>query len=85
MVFDYLIRGLFYTFLGIVFGYGLMFMAVKHFESSPIQMPVADVVPYVRPEALLSSILFFLLAGFVGSVLPSFKEVRKKVLNLLYK
>ncbi len=85
VVLDYLFRGLFYTSLGIVFGYLLMFFAVKHFESNPIDMPVADVVPFVRPEALLSSIIFFFIAGFIGSVLPSFKEVRKKVLDLLYK
>ncbi len=85
IIFDYFIRGTFYTFLGIIFGYAFMYIAVRHFESSPIEMPVADVVPFVRPEALLSSIMFFFIAGFIGSVLPSFKEVRKKVLDLLYK
>ncbi len=85
IILDYVLRGIFYTVLGIVFGYMLMLIAVELFKQNPIRMPVADVVPFVRNSALISSVLFFVLAGLIGSFAPSFKEIRKKVLTLLYR
>jgi len=82
---DYIMRGIFYTLLGIVFGYMLMLAAVQLFTVYPIKMPMADVVPFVRKEALTSSIIFFIVGGLIGSFAPSFKEIRKKVLTLLYR
>jgi len=85
IILDYVFRGLFYTTLGIIFGYILMLLAVEFFTAHPIRMPVADVIPFVRKAALLSSVGFFFTAGLIGSFVPSFKEIRKKVLTLLYR
>ncbi len=85
VILDYLLRGMFYAFLGIIFGYLFMRFAILLFEAHPINMPMADVVPYIRPAALLSSVIFFAVAAFIGAFAPAFKEVRKKVLALLYR
>ncbi len=85
IILDYVLRGIIYTILGIIFGYIFMLIAIELFKVHPIKMPVADVVPFLRKQALLLSIIFFLLAGLVGSFAPSYKEIRKKVLTLLYR
>jgi len=85
IILSYIFRGLFYVFLGSVLGYFFMNFIVEIFQKYPINMPMADVVPFVKNEALASSIIFFIVAGFVGSFLPAFKEIRKNVLSLLYR
>jgi hypothetical protein len=45
---------------------------------------MGDIVPLVKDSALTSSILFFIFAGLVGSAAPAYKEIKKKILDLLY-
>jgi len=85
IILDYIIRGVVYTIIGIIFGYFLMQILISGFEKHPIDMPMADVVPFLRDKALILSVLFFGLAGFLGSVVPAYKEIRKEVLTLLYR
>jgi putative ABC transport system permease protein len=82
---SYIIRGVFYAFLGSVFGYLLMrYGIIGAFERKPIDMPMADVVPLLKEQALTSSVIFFIMAGFIGSAIPAVKEIKKKILDLLY-
>jgi len=85
IILDYILRGFVYTILGIILGYILMKFVIAGFEKRPIVMPMADVVPFLRDKALVMSMVFFGVAGFLGSFLPSYKEIKKDVLTLLYR
>ncbi len=82
--YSYIIRGMFYTILGVIFGFLLMKIGVIGFFSKhPIDFPMGDMVPVIKREALRSSILLFLVAGLIGSFIPSGREVHKKILDLM--
>ncbi len=82
---SYIIRGVFYTIVGSVLGYWLMnFVIIAAFTNYPIDLPMGDIVPLLKENALVSSVLFFLFAGLVGSAIPAMQEIRKKILDLLY-
>ncbi len=82
---SYIIRGIFYAAVGSVLGYLLMqYGIVEAFVRHPIDLPMGDVVPFIKSGAVTSSVLFFLVAGLVGSAFPAVQEIRKKILDLLY-
>ncbi len=84
IIYSYIIRGMFYTIIGIVFGYLLMrYGVVTFFQAHPIDFPMGWMVPLIKERALRSGIILFTLAGFIGSLLPAFKEVRKRILLLM--
>lgn len=81
---SYIIRGMFYTVMGVILGYVVMqYVVISFFSSHPIDFPMGWMVPYIKIESLKSSIILFLIAGFIGSFLPTIKEVRKKILDLM--
>lgn len=83
---SYIIRGMIYAVLGIILGYILMvFVIIASFTAHPIDMPMADIIPVLKYSSLKSSILFFLIAGFIGSLIPAWQEIKKKILDLLYR
>ncbi len=83
---SYIIRGLFYTIVGSVLGYWLMrFVIIATFTNYPIDLPMGDIVPLLKDGALMASVLFFLFAGLVGSAVPAVQEIRKRILDLLYR
>ena len=82
---SYITRGIFYTVLGSILGYLLMqFVIIAAFIVHPIDLPMGDVVPFLKKSSITSSILFFLFAGFIGSSIPATQEIKKKILDLLY-
>jgi len=82
--YSYIIQGMFYTLLGIIFGYVLMqFGIIGFFKSHPINFPMGDMVPFIKKESLKMSVILFVLAGLIGSFVPSLKEVHKKILLLM--
>ena len=82
---SYIIRGVFYTILGSIFGYLIMeYGIIAAFSKKPIDLPMGDIVPLLKESALISSVLFFVLAGLIGSATPAYKEIKKKILDLLY-
>ncbi len=82
---SYIIRGVFYTIVGSILGYLLMkFVIIAAFIQNPIDLPMGDIVPFLKDKSLVSSVIFFLFAGLVGSAVPAMKEIRKKILDLLY-
>jgi len=82
---SYIIRGVFYTIVGSILGYLLMqFVIIAAFIKYPIDLPMGDIVPLLKDKALISSVIFFLFAGLVGSSVPATKEIKKKILDLLY-
>ena len=82
---SYIMRGVFYTVLGSILGYLLMqFVIIAAFALHPIDLPMGDVVPFLKSSSITSSVLFFLFAGFIGSSVPAMQEIRKKILDLLY-
>ena len=84
IMYSYIIRGMFYTLLGIIFGFLLMkFGVIGFFESHPIDFPMGDMIPVIKKEALRMSIILFVVAGLIGSFIPAVKEVRKKILTLM--
>ncbi len=85
IILDYVTRGVIYTIMGAVLGYFLMLAIIEWFTKHPIEMPMADVVPLLRDNALLLSSIFFIIAGVIGSFIPAVKEIKKKVLVLLYR
>ncbi len=81
---SYLIRGMFYTSVGMILGYLCMeYCVIAYFEKNPIDFPMGWMVPYIKIESLKMSIILFTIAGFVGSFLPTIREVRKKILDLM--
>ncbi len=81
---SYIIRGMFYTFTGMLFGYLIMkYGVISYFTINPIDFPMGWMVPVIKPESLKSSIVLFTIAGFIGSFLPTIREVRKKILELM--
>ena len=48
-------------------------------------MPMADVVPVLREQAVKMAVMYFVLFGFIGSLIPSFNQIKKKILDLLYR
>ncbi len=81
---SYLIRGMFYTVSGIILGYLVMkYGVITYFIKNPIDFPMGWMVPYIRPDLLKSSVILFMIAGFIGSFFPTIKEVRKKILDLM--
>ncbi len=85
IIYSYIIRGMFYAVIGTILGYLFMqFVIIKAFVAYPINMPMADVIPVLLSKALVYSIAFFLIAGLVGSTVPAIKEIKKKILDLLY-
>jgi len=84
IMYSYVIRGMFYTILGVIFGFLLMnFGVIGFFGSHPIDFPMGDMVPVIKKEALRMSIILFVVAGLIGSFIPAVKEVRKKILTLM--
>ncbi len=84
VMYSYVIRGMFYTLLGVIFGFMLMkFGVIGFFTSHPIDFPMGDMVPVIKKEALRMSIILFVVAGLIGSFIPAVKEVRKKILTLM--
>ncbi len=84
IMYSYVIRGMFYTVLGIIFGFLLMkFGVIGFFKSHPIDFPMGDMVPVIKSEALRMSVILFVIAGLIGSFIPAIKEVRKKILTLM--
>jgi putative ABC transport system permease protein len=84
IMYSYVMRGMFYTLLGVLLGFLLMqFGVIGFFHSHPIDFPMGDMVPVIKREALRMSIILFVTAGLIGSFLPSIKEVRKKILTLM--
>jgi putative ABC transport system permease protein len=82
--YSYIIRGMFYTILGIAFGFLLMrFGVISFFTAHPIDFPMGDMVPVIKKEALRASIWLFLFAGLIGSFIPASREIRKKILELM--
>jgi putative ABC transport system permease protein len=82
---SYIIRGVFYIILGSIFGYLIMqYGIITAFSKKPIDLPMGDIVPLLKESALISSVLFFVLAGLIGSATPAYKEIKKKILDLLY-
>ncbi len=83
---SYILLGGFYALIGVLFGFVLMkYVIIEAFKIKPIDMPMADVVPLLKTYSLYISTIFFLFAGFFGSSIPAFKEIKKKILDLLYK
>ncbi len=81
---SYIIRGMFYTVLGIILGFLLMnFGVIGFFRGHPIDFPMGDMVPVIKREALRMSVILFVVAGLIGSLIPAIKEVRKKILTLM--
>jgi putative ABC transport system permease protein len=84
VMYSYVIRGMFYTILGVIFGFLLMnFGVIGFFRGHPIDFPMGDMVPVIKKEALRMSVILFLVAGLIGSFIPAIKEVRKKILTLM--
>jgi putative ABC transport system permease protein len=84
VMYSYVIRGMFYTLLGVIFGFMLMnFGVIGFFRSHPIDFPMGDMVPVIKREALRMSVILFIIAGLIGSFIPAVKEVRKKILTLM--
>lgn len=82
---SYIMRGVFYTVLGSILGYLLMqFVIIAAFTMRPIDLPMGDVIPFLKESSITSSVIFFLFAGFIGSSVPAMQEIRKKILDLLY-
>jgi len=82
--YSYIIRGMFYTVLGVVFGFLLMkFGIIGFFSKHPINFPMGDMIPVIKPESLRASVILFVLAGLVGSLIPAIKEIRRKILDLM--
>ncbi len=85
IIHSYILRGIFYTGLGSIFGFLLMkYGIIATFEQRPIDMPMTDLIPFLKNEALLASVIFFILAGLIGSAIPAYREIKKKILILLY-
>ncbi len=84
LVYSYIIQGLFFTLTGILLGYLLMSGGViGFFKKYPIDFPMGWVVPVVKNRSLRLSVELFLLAGFIGSLFPAWREVRKRILDLM--
>ena len=84
IMYSYVIRGMFYTVLGMALGYLLMrFGVINFFKVHPIDFPMGDMVPSIKKSALRMSVILFIIAGLIGSFLPAIKEVRKKILDLM--
>ena len=84
IMYSYIIRGMFYTILGVIFGFLLMrFGVISFFALHPINFPMGDMVPIITKAALRISIILFVIAGLIGSVIPTVKEVHKKILTLM--
>jgi len=82
---SYIMRGVFYTILGSIFGYLIMqYGIITAFSKKPIDLPMGDIVPLLKESSLISSVTFFILAGLIGSATPAYKEIKKKILDLLY-
>jgi len=81
---SYIIRGMFYTVMGMTLGYLLMqYGVIRFFQGHPIDFPMGDMVPFIKNESLKMSIKLFIIAGLIGSLLPAWREVRKKILVLM--
>ncbi len=84
IMYSYVLRGMFYTMIGIILGYLVMrFGIVNIFTAYPIDFPMGWMVPVIKEESLLASVALFIFAGLIGSFLPTIKEVRKKILILM--
>ena len=84
VMYSYVIRGMFYTLLGVLFGFVVMKVGVIGFFSKhPIDFPMGDMVPVIKKEDLRMSLILFIIAGLIGSFIPAIKEVRKKILTLM--
>jgi hypothetical protein len=59
------------------------FGVIGFFRGHPIDFPMGDMIPVIKREALRMSIILFVIAGLIGSFIPSIKEVRKKILTLM--
>jgi ABC-type lipoprotein release transport system permease subunit len=69
IIFSYILKGLLYGILGIIFA--LIIMKLIIIPYMKIDMPMATVTLFVKQSALIASILFFTVATFIGSFTPA--------------
>ena len=84
IMYSYVLRGILYTFVGMILGYLLMrYGVIGFFTRHPIDFPMGGMVPLIKMESLRMSVILFTVAGLIGSFLPTIREVRKKILKLM--
>ncbi len=84
IVWSYVLRGMFYTFVGIVVGLLLMrYGIITYYTLRPIDFPMGPMVPALESAKVRSGIILFIIAGMVGSAFPVLREVRKPMLTLM--
>ena len=86
LILSYVFLGIFYILAGIVLGYFLMkYGIIEMFKIHPIKMPMADVVPILTQRAFLSAVILFSVFAVIGSFFPAYNQIKKKILDLLYR
>jgi len=82
--YSYVFQGIFHAFWGVVFGFLVMKLGIiTYFRYHPIDFPMGDMVPVIKRSALKVSVILFLIAGLIGSIIPASREVHKKILELM--
>ncbi len=86
LVASYVFLGVFYILMGIIFGYFLMeYVIIEMFKVHPIKMPMADVAPFLSQRSFISAIFLFSIFALIGSIVPAYNQIKKKILDLLYR
>ncbi len=84
IVLSYVIRGMVYTIVGMVLGYMTMRYGVTtYFSAHPIDFPMGPLVLFTDSQSLRAAAILFLIAGFIGSLIPALRETRKEILWLM--
>lgn len=83
---SFLFQSMFFTILGAIAGYVLLItLIIPLFEYKPLQFPLGSVYLVIEKSTFIRAVLSLIGAGLVGGLLPSWKIVREKILDLIWR
>lgn len=82
---SFLFQSMFFTILGAVVGYIILITLISPlFEYRPLHFPLGWVTLTIERTTFIRAVLSLIGAGLVGGLLPSWKIVREKILDLIW-
>lgn len=81
---SYIMKALFYCFIGIIFGIVFLYMILNYFSKNPIHFPMGEVVPLMTSESVGKSIFVLLISSLVAGFIPSWLVSKKDILEAIW-
>ncbi len=82
---SYVFQALFYGFVGIGLGVGVMyFVLLPHFQMSPLDFPIGNVSLVVTNSELITNAVGLVAASLVGGFIPSRRVAKEDIIRAIW-